>query len=638
MTSGNIMTKLSFEFIKQDSNPLLTSEQMAIAIYSYKQYAKKKNREFNCFVLNQLENRYAVSSFFKELALDKKRYPDNTRLQCVVYGVDGLQHWIAADVRIINNNLECYIIDGSSSPGGNSAHELALLIQQIYPESKLTVSKLFVQFSNKECGYFALHHATVLAKSDNLHEELALRAHQKHPNEYYYPGIKLIPNILPLSLGSLFKNSQDYCFTTDQRMYVLHNGKSLAAYLRSKKDYKICMAQSREMDPNAEDGTAIYAWISKVKALIASTIPTLPVNAIERIISECDGNEYLRKLALSETLETKATSGSRSHSVGSVNQVATLKAPGLNALSSEELLGSLRRGSISIAQLFAEIPQNDLVWKDKSFLNELVTQNAYLLLAWIRKTSLSDCSAFANNVISMFSMSKEQLPISTSHELLLSKIFIKLCEAIAEDADPIKCGNQHFDLLEQLIQTIVQHIPYLIIMLMYEKLLVTLTITDVLQIQSPSPFALLVVLKHTPALTILADDENHFGSLGWDSVVHFKMQAAMESKNAENNTMLTLAQLVKFKEFAKFHQLHEAKLHLKLIDAEKTLMMGYGSKQVRMDACKALIQYIQRGTPIAVQYRPVLSKSTLGTIAALNPIVYAAPQAEAQSGANCVCM
>lgn len=114
-----------------------------------------------------------LQEFLTALENNKKNYPDNTRFQYLFNydaGERSIPHWSTADIRIINGELEFYLLDGTKRLPGFAAQ--IALIEKICPNAKVRSTELGIQVDDESCAYFALSHAMSLTKIPDLHQQL----------------------------------------------------------------------------------------------------------------------------------------------------------------------------------------------------------------------------------------------------------------------------------------------------------------------------------------------------------------------------------------------------------------------------------------------------------------------------------
>lgn len=252
----------------EESFRLLEPQEMAEIVSAFKVHTKTtKGRDFNCVVLS---GKSEVKTFLGTLETNKSSFPDNTRVQFVARkfaswaGPEDAKHWIAGDVWVHNKELVFYILDGSKLDMDN---EFADLVEKTSPHADITTSAFMMQYDSENCGFFSFHHATVFGKTEDLHQQLAALV-VLQDNTQVGSKRKSLDNLLPLRLGSLFKLSEDRNRGTDNRMYLLSNGKSLAKHLAYLKFIPRTISDLLLSRPMQDESYAVAKWRKKVNSLV----------------------------------------------------------------------------------------------------------------------------------------------------------------------------------------------------------------------------------------------------------------------------------------------------------------------------------------------------------------------------------
>lgn len=253
------LDNLKTEFASDQST--LSPAAMVIAVEGKKMALRAKGREFNCLVLHNgrdsAENQ--LSDFLKYLEANKATFPNNTRYQ-LLYRM--INHWSVADVRVIEGQLEFFLLDAANS----LPHVLASFIdiRTHCPEARLHYCGPTLQNDNDNCAYFALDHAVCLSKLPDLYEQIrdVVDGISADPDFYFnyinsmvskYPDDVLLKGVeaasaldvvrtvqyircdhLPQTFGSLFKNIQSismYGTMFRGKEYKRRNGAGLDAYI-----------------------------------------------------------------------------------------------------------------------------------------------------------------------------------------------------------------------------------------------------------------------------------------------------------------------------------------------------------------------------------------------------------------------
>lgn len=296
------------------------------------------------------------------------------------------------------------------------------------------------------------------------------------------------------------------------------------------------------------------------------------------------------------------------------------------SLSNSELIELVNLKLISSLDLRSVWKTTPAIWQNKQLLELALEYEGDSFIYWLNNASILDnteIGSWSPLVAQALEKQRYELVYSFDPQILpsLIKLFKKVCQAIASDPNPIEAGHAHFELLAQYVHFVIStKNEYLL----DEPIEQALNIPHVLDMQSFTPVQLLVILKHSQAMELIADSMRRH----WDARIHVDVATSLEVKQENISTLTDLAKIVGFSEFTKLHQLHAARNLLRIIQAEKEPFIQFFGlrKSSKINALQALITYNQRGTLIPEEYFSTLSDINLRGVVALHPVKYDAIQ------------
>lgn len=197
-------------------------------------------------------------------------------------------------------------------------------------------------------------------------------------------------------------------------------------------------------------------------------------------------------------------------------------------------------------------PLRASIWQNREFVNRfiLIDSNAHSL----EQLLCSDPIHYFNPTKKPYSENNLHILISSikhqkirrmkgimmfdgEEEQIINVHLFRICSEIAQNPDPIQCGNKYAELIDGLIELILENI--LSNAAKYNEILNTplnlpLYVPNVVSMTSFTPLQLLVVLQHTQALTRIIGKKD----VRLNAIVHYTPLTAPASEPTEKSTNL----------------------------------------------------------------------------------------------------